>query len=792
MGAQSTRAAALTLVENGAPRSTIVVAQAALDPAKDDATAQKVAVAAKDLQEYVRKISGATLPIADDRSTPSGNLILVGKSRLTDAAHVDIPAGLTPVRKEEGFLIRADDTRLILAGNDAGPYHGTEYAVYDFLNRLGVRWFMPGEFGEVVPRRATVSIGPMAVREKPDFIQRDWWGHTTPEMAMEEMRWKIRNKMNPNRIFATPTDSSVRNFIPKPEVAKTDPEMFAKASDGTIDTSLPNLTNLKSIQFAAEKFKEYFRAHPEAQSLGISPVDGLPRDFNPATVARNVGFSELSGREGVAAEMSMSEEWFEFLNAVAREVKKEFPDRIITANGYANRNTPPVGVSLDPQLSVMFAGIWSDTLHSYDNPKSWMMVRQGQMLQRWTALNNKVWIYGFDYGMIVSGLTPIPGTHKLARDMPLLKKWGVVGFLNETRNVWAERGIATRYLEARLMWDADADVNAILADFYQQWYGAAAVPSRRFWEALEVTMENTPLQGHEDRILPWAYSPRLLAQLQKAQDAAEKLAVTPREKQHVLVDRLILQHLQAYVAMNDADLSGNYAEAARQADLMLQVRPKLHAISSFFMMPSEKKPNGSAEPSSGVWYWGITDRAKYYRKLADKMTGKTGSLVAMLPQRAAFTLDPDDEGRFAGWYRPDWNTQRWNSLTTAQPFYLQGPKTEPYMDKSGHVYMGAMWYLFKVDVPKVAAGRTIKLLLPTIEAEAWVWVNGQYVGHRPYRETYERPNDMDQDVTSALRPGSPNVISVRVSTSANRAAMASGLLSRAFLYSTEPAQVAPQ
>jgi len=33
----------------------------------------------------------------------------------------------------------------VLAGNNDGPYHGTEYAVYDFLRSLGIRWYMPGE-----------------------------------------------------------------------------------------------------------------------------------------------------------------------------------------------------------------------------------------------------------------------------------------------------------------------------------------------------------------------------------------------------------------------------------------------------------------------------------------------------------------------------------------------------------------------------------------------------------------------------------------------------------------------
>ena len=72
-----------------------------------------------------------------------------------------------------------------------------------------------------------------------------------------------------------------------------------------------------------------------------------------------------------------------------------------------------------------------------------------------------------------------------------------------------------------------------------------------------------------------------------------------------------------------------------------------------------------------------------------------------------------------------------------------------------------MWYRFTIDVPADAKGKTVKLYAPAIETEAWGWVNGTYVGHRPYREAYERPNEIDFDVTAALKPGVKNVIALR-------------------------------
>ena len=415
--------AALTLVQDGKPRATIVVSKAALtadaNPKPEQLTdkqpaASKIAAAAHDLQQYVLKISGARLSIVGDDKAPDGPIILVGKSKLSASFDRQIPAGLTPQRDEEGFLLLCKGDRLVLAGNDEGPYHGTEYAVAEFLNRLGVRWFMPGDFGEVVPKQATLTVAEMDVRQKPTFKMRNWWGHMPPQNRQPDARWKIRNKMNPTPNFiAMPGDSSTRGLIP-PALVKTQPELFALNAAGKRDTALPNLTNPKAVALVAQTLKDRFRKNPSMTSTGFAPDDGLPRDYNPETVKRNLGFPDLVGRTGVAAELSVSEEWLSFVNAVAKDVRKDFPHHLLTTNGYANRNTPPLGVKLEPNVGIMFAAIWSDTLHAYDDPHSWQTVRQGQMIQGWTKLSRNVFLYDYDYIMLVSAGTPLPLARSIA------------------------------------------------------------------------------------------------------------------------------------------------------------------------------------------------------------------------------------------------------------------------------------------------------------------------------------------------------------------------------------------
>jgi len=73
--------------------------------------------------------------------------------------------------------------------------------------------------------------------------------------------------------------------------------------------------------------------------------------------------------------------------------------------------------------------------------------------------------------------------------------------------------------------------------------------------------------------------------------------------------------------------------------------------------------------------------------------------------------------------------------------------------------------------------------IPSLEPEAWVWMNGEYVGHREYLDAYIRPNDVTLDVTKQVKIGETNDITVRVFTGLGAAQAPAGMQSRVVLYS---------
>ncbi|HEY0866091.1 MAG TPA: DUF4838 domain-containing protein [Fimbriimonas sp.] len=787
-----------TIVKEGVPNATIVVREAAYQadpyvPSREmGAPDAKIKLAAIELQTYLEKITGAKVPLVSDAKPLQGVRVLVGPSKAADAVRgLKIPAGLTSERKEEGHVILGRGSVLVLAGNDEGPFHGTHYAVADFLRRQGVRWILPGDFGEVVPRRGTVEFQDGTFTDKPGFRLRTWWMNQTPEMHRTEALWKLRNKMQvaDAGVVGIPGDSSLRNFLPDPELAKTRPELFGKKPDGTTEPHMPNLSNPEAAMMVAEKVVAEIRKQEAAgrkpHSLGFAPDDGRPMDHTPETMEKlNQGFTDMLGRAGVPTEVSTSEEWFHFVNQVAAHVSAVYPDFILTTNGYANRALPPEGMTLHPNLGIMAAFIWADTTKPVTSPRSWQGQVQGGQLKRWTELNPRVFLYEYNLTMLVTGLTPVPQVRKTAANYALYRKWGLMGFLNESRQPYMEEGIATRYMRAQLMWNPDLDLSSVLGDYYEKWYGPAAKPALAFWSAIEDALIESPMLGHEDRILPFVYTPALLDALERHAAEAEKLAGEEPYRAHVRIDRLTLEHLKAYMAYKAAEFDGRWGDAAAHLSAMIDRRMDLNKISPFLAMPPARQAPELYH--SGDFYWGVLPRRDYFEKLHRMTSGAEGRLVSMAPREALFKLDEGSVGQSLRWHEPGMDRSSWRRLDTTRPFYLQG-----HLSPEGIPYTGNMWYVFELDVPSGFSGKPIRLHSPFVITQAWIWVNGQYAGHRKYMDAYFSPAPIDVDVARLVRPGK-NTVAVWVDTGTNPADAAEGFLGRLFLYSpNDPAQTLP-
>ena len=163
---------ASVLIDRGIPCATIVLSAEA-------GPAEKYAAA--NLQSVFQKMTGVRLAIAGDDRSIEGNRILIGNTRFTDAV---VPANERKTLDKEGYIVRLHGRDLALAGG--GPY-GTIYAVDELYDRLGARWYLPGDLGEVIPHLDTIRFNPLDVRRTPSFAMR-WVG--------DNVAWNLHNRTN--------------------------------------------------------------------------------------------------------------------------------------------------------------------------------------------------------------------------------------------------------------------------------------------------------------------------------------------------------------------------------------------------------------------------------------------------------------------------------------------------------------------------------------------------------------------------------------------------------------------
>jgi hypothetical protein len=85
-----------------------------------------------------------------------------------------------------------------------------------FLEKYcGVRWFVPGDLGEVVPKSAGLAVPDVSDVQNPDFIHRSvWWcyGKFPPGQKEAYALWRIRNKMGGVKLSA---GHNMMRIVPK-------------------------------------------------------------------------------------------------------------------------------------------------------------------------------------------------------------------------------------------------------------------------------------------------------------------------------------------------------------------------------------------------------------------------------------------------------------------------------------------------------------------------------------------------------------------------------------------------
>lgn len=399
--------------------------------------------AAERLQFYLGKMTGAPVLMGTPPTAVEGNpLIFIGQSLAAKAFGFQIPERL----EEDAYFLEGKKGAFALSG---GGEMGAEYAVYTLLELLGCRKFSPRDSFISHPEKLQLPDYQARV-ETPAFPYRELWY----EPAFDESwaRWH-KLKTNPKKneewgMFVHTFDK----LCPQEKYFETHPEYFAfngaQRSAGQLC-----LANDTVFEIVVSSLREQIRQKPKAKYWSVSQND----NYDYCKCSR---CAALDGQHGGPAASLI-----QFVNRVAAQ----FPDKTISTLAYQYTRQAPKGIQPAANVNICLCSIECNRGQSIEEgcPDFARDVRE------WSALtqNLMIWDYVVQFR---SYLGPFPNWHTLQPNLQFFQQNGVkMMFEQGSGHDRSEFSDMRAYLLAKLMWNPKANMDSILTDFGDGYYGNA-------------------------------------------------------------------------------------------------------------------------------------------------------------------------------------------------------------------------------------------------------------------------------------------------------------------------------
>jgi hypothetical protein len=532
------------IASGGQPLCSIVLAEKSSPSAK---------LGAQELQYHFLRMTGALVPIRTDAEAVGGRQILVGegagKRRLGLRQHEFQPQEYLVAFQSNSIMLLGRDwedteTNRKLEGRSTtgealgglrhridfwkavgyperstgemelpGLYddQGTCLAVYDFLERFcGVRWYGPAELNVVIPDRKTLEVHGKDIRRQPALRHRsalpagNWpflrgqWGEFTREQVclfwrrarQGGLRWAANHTFFPETIKRVLNDAEYQCRNPKglgSQLCYSNPKLVSEVAQMARDY----FDGKGALPAGWKAMGDFFALVPD-DNINLCNCEACKARL-PQDPTRRTGF--FSSGE-------MSDYWYAFVNAVAREVKQTHPKKYIATLAYWQYAFPP-SFELEPNVSV------APCLHTCYYPVHREMLDNDLLFyDQWrqkTKAPSFLWVY-YHHPMepaLIERWKCFPHimVHETAAAMRRYIRDGIQGIFE-----CGEQDQLEQYVMAKIWDDPEANVDGMIDEFFRLYFGEAGPPMKAFYLGLEKAAcdrVNYPAPYHRANGINW-------------------------------------------------------------------------------------------------------------------------------------------------------------------------------------------------------------------------------------------------------------------------------------------------
>lgn len=502
--------AAEMLVESGKSAYVIVLSPRAVPAEK---------TAAKELQSFLKRISGAELPIVEQASGPA---VYVGQSPETARALGILSWDrLAP----DEIILRTSGKNLYLAGDRP---RGTLYAVYELLEKkFGVRFWTPS--AAKIPKSASLklpeinlryappfevrSVGCILMRQNPVFAVRsrnNGQGVTIPE----EWGGQVVPLGNVHTFFQFAENA----LIPVDRYFASHPEWYSERDGKRISDGQLCLSNRKLRKELCRQVLKRLDASPGARFISVSQND-------------NEKYCECGNcRAFVRKYGNQSDLLLSAVNEVAAAVAKKYPRVYVETLAYQYTRVPPQRVKAAGNVVIRYCTFEADFFRTLKEKQNRVLYSN---LAGWsrTAKHLMIWNYIINFHKYY---LPFPNWHTIGPDLRVFRGFKTISMYEQgawngggpIADLWELRS----WLTARLLWNPDLDSNALIDEFLNGFYGPGAPAVRRYLELMRNSQLRHPKAsgyGFADSTENWLDEKNLLEAWQIMESACRRFKNDP-------------------------------------------------------------------------------------------------------------------------------------------------------------------------------------------------------------------------------------------------------------------------
>lgn len=453
----SPASAAGTLFKNGKSKYKIVLSPAASSSEQ---------TAAAELQKFIREVSGAELPIVDDLNVKGARIFVGYNDRVGEMLGEKSIEGL-----DESFTYESSKKDIFIYG---GRERGTLYGVYTFLeNELGCRWYTP-VFSQI-PSLKKWRFSRLSHSESPAIQYRysNYYGITNAD------EWCARNKQNYHwnakanaygNLEAYWSCHTMGLFVPSSEFFTTHPEYFALKEGKRIANGQLCLSNPEVMEICRDRLLRVMEEQPLYRIYSLSQNDNF--GFCECDECKKIE-ERYGGHSGLIV-------WF--VNQIADDVKKVHPDKFVGTFAYQYGRKPPVGIKPRDNVVIRLCNIECCFAHPLDagcpQNKSFMEDMEGW---KKIAPHLFIWDYIVDYAQYVA---PWPNFQVLAPNIKIFRDNNAIGIFEEAQyqSAASEFQEMKTWVVTKLLWNPEQDVNLLVKDFINGYYGKAATKVQAYYD----------------------------------------------------------------------------------------------------------------------------------------------------------------------------------------------------------------------------------------------------------------------------------------------------------------------